>query len=235
MKINTQYFDNENIIGWQNYLKNKTAQQRIEYVLEYIQGPFALTSSFGAQSAVSLHMFTQINKNIPVILIDTGYLFPETYQFIDQLCDRLKLNLKVYKSELSPAWLESRHGKLWSQGIDGINKFNNIMKVTPLDNALDDLGVDTWFSGIRNNQSLSRKNKKVIEIKNSRVKVHPIIDWTDKDIYDYLSKHNLPYHPLWEKGYVSIGDTHTSQPLTTNMLAEETRFFGLKRECGIHD
>ena len=235
MKINNQYFDNENIIGWQNYLKNKTAQQRIEYILEHIQGPFALTSSFGAQSAVSLHMLTQIDKNIPVILIDTGYLFPETYQFVDQMCDRLKLNLKVYKSDLSPAWLESRYGKLWSQGLDGINKFNNIMKVTPLDKALNELGIDTWFSGIRNNQSLTRKNKKVIEIKNNRLKIHPIIDWNDKDIYDYLVKHNLPYHPLWKKGYVSIGDTHTSQPLGANMLAEETRFFGLKRECGIHD
>jgi phosphoadenosine phosphosulfate reductase len=235
MKINNQYFDNENIIGWQNYLENKTAQQRIKYILEHIQGPFALTSSFGAQSAVSLHMLTQIDKNIPVILIDTGYLFPETYRFIDQMCDRLNLNLKVYKSELSPAWLESRHGKLWSQGLDGINKFNNIMKVTPLDKALDELGIDAWFSGIRNNQSLTRKYKKVIEIKNNRIKIHPIIDWTDKDIYDYLSKHNLPYHPLWKKGYVSIGDTHTSQPLGVNMLAEDTRFFGLKRECGIHD
>ncbi|MCF6318902.1 MAG: phosphoadenylyl-sulfate reductase [Proteobacteria bacterium] len=235
MKINNQYFDNENIIGWQRYLKNRTAVQRIEYVMEHVQGPFALTSSFGAQSAVSLHMLTQIDKNIPVILIDTGYLFPETYRFIDQMCERLKLNLKVYKSHLSPAWLESRHGQLWSQGLNGITKFNNIMKVTPLDNALDELGINAWFSGIRNTQSLSRQNKKVVEIKNNRLKVHAIIDWTDKDIYDYLSKYKLPYHPLWEKGYISIGDIHTSRPITANMAAEETRFFGLKRECGIHD
>jgi phosphoadenosine phosphosulfate reductase len=235
MKINTQYFDNETIIGWQKYLQNITAQQRVEYVLEYIQGPFALTSSFGAQSAVSLHMLTQIDKNIPVILIDTGYLFPETYQFIDQMSERLQLNLKVFKSQLSPAWLESRYGKLWSQGIEGLTKFNNIMKVKPLENAFDALKISAWFSGIRSNQSLSRNDKKVIEFKNSRIKIHPIIDWTDKDIYDYLQKHKLPYHPLWEKGYVSIGDTHTTQPLSTNMKPEDTRFFGLKRECGIHD
>ncbi len=235
MKINSQYFDKETKFRWQHHLQKLSAQQRVEYIFKHSQGPFALTSSFGAQSAVSLHLLTQVDENIPVILIDTGYLFPETYQFIDQLCEHLKLNLKVYKSDLSPAWLESRHGQLWSQGIDGITKFNNIMKVTPLDNALDDLGIDTWFSGIRNNQSFTRKSKKVIETKNNRMKIHPIIDWTDKDIYEYLKKHNLPYHPLWEKGYISIGDTHSTRPITANMSIEETRFFGLKRECGIHD
>lgn len=228
-----------NLSQLQNYMKNISAEQRIASILESIKGPFALTSSFGAQSAVSLHLLTQQQANIPIILIDTGYLFTETYQFIDQLCDRLKLNLKVYKSELSPAWLESRHGKLWSNGINGITKFNNIMKVDPLNKALQELGTNVWFSGIRSNQSALRKNKSVIESKQidnrSILKVHPIIDWNDKDIYNYLKKHKLPYHPLWEKGYVSIGDTHTTQPLSVGMNIEETRFFGLKRECGIHE
>lgn len=235
MLSNIHNLDDNTLIFLQKHLKKLTAQQRIKYVIDQFKGPYALTSSFGAQSAVCLHMLTQHDKDIPVILIDTGYLFAETYQFIDQMCERLQLNLKVYKSRLSPAWLESRYGKLWSQGLSGLNKFNKIMKVTPLNNALDELGTHAWFSGIRNSQSDSRKNKKVIEYRNNRVKVHPIIDWTDKDIFDYLQKHNLPYHPLWEKGYVSIGDTHTTQPLSANMTSEDTRFFGLKRECGIHD
>jgi phosphoadenosine phosphosulfate reductase len=65
--------------------------------------------------------------------------------------------------------------------------------------------------------------------------VLPIVDWTDRDVFRYLQANDLPYHPLWEKGYVSIGDTHTSRPLTSELTAEQTRFFGLKRECGIHD
>jgi len=231
----TQELNSSNILQLQNFLINKKPIQRVEYVLKHMNGPFALTSSFGAQSAVCLHMLTQLYQEIPVILIDTGYLFTETYQFIDQMCERLKLNLKVYKSQLSPAWLESRHGKLWSHGISGITKFNNIMKVVPLNNAFDELGTRIWFSGIRNSQSASRKNMKVIEHKNARIKVHPIIDWNDKDIFYYLKKHKLPYHPLWKKGYVSIGDTHTSQPMSSDLNAEDTRFFGLKRECGIHE
>lgn len=233
--MNTEIFNRESLQFLQNHLTFISAEKRIEYILKYIKGPFALTSSFGAQSAVCLHLLTQQFKDIPVILIDTGYLFPETYRFIDQLSDRLQLNLKVYKSQLSPAWLESRYGKLWSKGLSGINQFNQIMKVKPLNNALEDLNINAWFSGIRNIQSESRKSKSVIEFKNQRLKVHPIIDWSDRDIFTYLKTHKLPYHPLWEKGYVSIGDTHTSRPLTANMSSEDTRFFGLKRECGIHD
>ena len=236
----SEAFDGLDFTQLQKYLYSLDAEQRVKYILSRFSGPYALTSSFGAQSAVCLHLFTQQRKNIPVILIDTGYLFPETYQFIDQLCDRLNLNLKVYKSKLSPAWLESRYGKLWADGLQGVNKFNNIMKVAPLHQALDELGTKVWFSGIRSDQSQSRKNKSIIEHKKydshaALLKVHPIIDWTDRDIYKYLKKHDLPYHPLWKKGYVSIGDMQTSHPLTAHMSAEDTRFFGLKRECGIHD
>ena len=65
--------------------------------------------------------------------------------------------------------------------------------------------------------------------------IHPIIDWTDKNVHDYLKANDLPYHPLWEQGYISIGDTHTTRKLEDGMSEEETRFFGLKRECGLHE
>jgi phosphoadenosine phosphosulfate reductase len=209
--------------------------QRVEWAFDHLEPNFVLTSSFGAQSAVTLHLMTQHQAEIPVVLIDTGYLFPETYQFIDQLTERLKLNLKVFKSELSPAWLESRYGQLWEQNLEGINKYNDIMKVKPLAKALKQLGAKTWFSGIRNHQSDSRKDVKIVEQKGKMTKFHPIIDLNDRDVYQYLKKHNLPYHPLWEKGYVSIGDVHTTQPLSVVENLQNTRFFGLKRECGIHE
>jgi len=213
----------------------KSAQQRISWALEHLPGGFALSSSFGAQSAVLLHMVTQLNPNIPVILIDTRYLFPETYHFIDQLTERLKLNLHVFSAPLSAAWLEARHGKLWEQGVDGIAHYNRLNKVEPMQRALGELGVGTWFSGVRRSQSSSRANAPFLQRQDERYKVHPITDWTDRDIGHYLKKHQLPYHPLWAQGYVSIGDWHTTQPLGAGMSEEDTRFFGLKRECGIHD
>ena len=212
-----------------------SAEARVTQSLDGLVGPFALSSSFGAQAAVLLHMVTQILPEIPVVLIDTGYLFPETYQFIDQLNDRLKLNLKVFRNEMSPAWQEARFGKLWEQGADGIQKYNQLNKVQPMDTALKLLGTETWFAGLRRSQSESRANIPFVAIQKGRFKVHPIADWTDRDVGMYLKKHQLPYHPLWEKGYVSIGDWHTTQPLTGDMREEDTRFFGLKRECGLHD
>jgi phosphoadenosine phosphosulfate reductase len=209
--------------------------QRVSWAFDNLQPNFVLTSSFGAQSAVCLHLLTQHQPDIPVILIGIGYLFPETYRFIDQLTDQLNLNLKVYKSDLSPAWLESRYGPLWEKELDGINKFNEIMKVKPLTKALKALDVKTWFSGIRNYQSDSRKNTQIVEQRGKITKFHPIIDMTDRDIFLYLKKHQLPYHPLWEKGYVSIGDVHTTRPLSAALSPESTRFHGLKRECGIHE
>lgn len=212
-----------------------SAEARVTQSLDSLVGPFALSSSFGAQAAVLLHMVTQILPEIPVVLIDTGYLFSETYQFIDQLNDRLKLNLKVFRNEMSPAWQEARFGKLWEQGAEGIQKYNQLNKVQPMDNALKLMGTETWFAGLRRSQSESRANIPFVAIQKGRFKVHPIADWTDRDVGMYLKKHQLPYHPLWEKGYVSIGDWHTTQPLTGDMREEDTRFFGLKRECGLHD
>ena len=75
----------------------------------------------------------------------------------------------------------------------------------------------------------------VVSIQDGRAKILPDRHWTDRDVHRYLTENDLPYHPLWEKGYVSIGDVHTTRPLTADMTAEETRFFGIKRECGLHD
>lgn len=215
-------------------LETKSASERIEYTLEHFPRKVALASSFGAQSAVSLHLLTQVMPDIPIILIDTGYLFTETYQFIDKLHDRLKLNLKVYRSELSPAWQEARFGKRWQQGISGIEAYNQLNKVEPMERALRELDVQTWFSGLRRQQAKSRQNLPIVQSFKGRIKAHPIIDWSNKDVHEYLKKHSLPYHPLWYKGYVSIGDTHSTRPLSADMDEEETRFGGLVRECGLH-
>lgn len=216
-------------------LESMSAEQRVAWALERFQGRIVLSSSFGAQAAVSLHMVTRQWADIPVVLIDTGYLFPETYQFIDALTERLALNLKVYRAELSPAWLEARHDKLWEQGLEGIELYNRITKVEPMQRALEELQVQSWIAGLRRQQSSTRQNLEVLALRNQRVKVHPLIDWTDRDVFRYLKQYDLPYHPLWEQGYVSIGDIHTTQPLTAGMTEEQTRFFGLKRECGLHE
>ncbi|MFV8835379.1 phosphoadenylyl-sulfate reductase [Aquisalimonas sp.] len=216
-------------------LETASAEERVRWGLEQFGQRILLSSSFGAQAAVSLHMVTRQRPDIPVILVDTGYLFPETYRFVDELAGRLDLNIRVYRSELSPAWQEARYGRLWEQGVDGIERYNRMNKVEPMQRALRELRAEAWFAGLRRQQASSREDLDVVAAQNGRFKVHPIIDWTDRDVYRYLTAHDLPYHPLWHDGYVSIGDVHTTRRLDDGMTEEETRFFGLKRECGLHE
>ena len=215
-------------------LERRSAEERVRWALEHLPGEHALSSSFGAQAAVSLHMVTRQKPCLPVVLVDTGYLFPETYRFIDDLVEKLELNLRVNQPRMSAAWLEARYGRLWEQGIEGIERYNDLRKTEPMRRALDELHVHTWFAGLRRDQSQSRSGIGPIEWRDGRWKVHPIFDWNDRQIFDYLRTHSLPYHPLWDEGYVSIGDWHTTRTLAEAGDAEATRFFGLKRECGIH-
>lgn len=217
------------------WLGRLPAQERIAWALENLSGGHALSSSFGAQAAVSLHMVTREAPGLPVILIDTGYLFPETYRFVDELTQRLSLNLKVYRPQIGIAWMEARLGRLWEQGVEGIKRYNRLRKIEPMQRALDELGVRCWIAGLRRSQSRSRAGLDFLELRDGRWKLHPIADWSDRDVHLYLQKHDLPYHPLWHQGYVSIGDVHTTRPLEAGMSEEETRFFGLKRECGLHE
>ena len=216
-------------------LEALNAQERVRWALAHLPGEFILSSSFGIQAALMLHLVSQQRPDIPVVLTDTGYLFPETYQFIDQLTERLQLNLKVYRAELSAAWQEARYGKLWEQGVEGIERYNQLNKVEPMARALSELNAKTWFSGLRREQSGSRGNLPVLAIQRGRFKFLPVIDWSNKDVFYYFKEHDLPYHPLWEQGYLSVGDTHTTTKWEPGMSEEETRFFGLKRECGLHE
>ncbi len=211
------------------------AEKRIEWALEHLPGQHVLSSSFGAQAAVSLHMVTRCRPDIPVVFIDTGYLFPETYEFVDQLTERIDLNLNVYSSKLSPAWQEARYGERWNRGVEGLAAYNRANKVQPMERALRELDVGTWIAGLRREQARSRAAVPFLSWSGDRWKVHPIADWKDRDVYQYLKRHELPYHPLWEKGYVSIGDLHTTRSLNDVDHVDETRFFGLTRECGLHD
>lgn len=221
--------------GGEGQLDDLSAEQRIRWALEHLPGNHILSSSFGAQAAVMLHLVVGVKPDMPVVFIDTGYHFPETYRFVDELSDRLQLNLHVRRPRLSPAWQEVRYGERWRQGETGLDAYNRDNKVEPMRRALSELEAGTWFAGLRRDQSGFRETLPIIQHKDGYTKVHPILDWNDRRIYEYLQRHELPYHPLWHKGYVSIGDRQLTRALHEVNSIEETRFFGLKRECGLHE
>ena len=216
-------------------LENATAEERVRWAVEKFGDGLVLTTSFGIQSAVMLHLVTRIVPKIPVIFIDTGYLFPETYRFARDLAVRLNLNLKKYVPVATAAEQEALSGKQWEQGLEGLKRYNFINKVEPMDRAVRELGATAWLAGLRRSQGSTREAVKVVQQQNTIAKIYPIVDWDNRRVHQYLTAHELPYHPLWEEGYVSVGDWHSTTKLLDGMKEEDTRFGGLKRECGLHE
>ncbi len=208
----------------------------VEWGARTFGNSLVMSTSFGIQSAVMLGLVTRVIPNIPVIWIDTGYLPAETYRFAEQLTERLSLNLQVYQSPLSPARMEALYGRLWEVGtVEAFNRYDQIRKVEPMQRALKELGARAWLTGLRSQQTDHRKTLERITVQASRYKLLPILHWHSKDIYTYLKKHDLPYHPFFHEGYVSVGDWHSSRPVgSEDTDGRATRFKGLKQECGIH-
>lgn len=192
------------------------------------------TTSFGIQAAVMLHLIHEHAPEIPVVFIDTGFLFPETYRYAEDLGKRLNLDLRVYQPTVSAARMQALWGNLWEQGKEGADKYGVLTKIEPLDRALKELGADVWISGVRRSQSKTRADRAYAEQQKKTLKVYPILDWADAQVSVYMNQHNLPPHPLAEKGYVTMGDWHSTAPAADGLDAEATRFNGEKYECGLH-
>ena len=215
-------------------LRHAEALDVVRWAAETFGDGLVMTSSFGVQSAVMLHLATRAAPGIPVILIDTGYLFPETYAFVEQLRQRLGLNLKVYTPRLTAAMQEALYGKLWEQGEEGLTKYHQINKIEPMQRALRELGATAWLAGLRADQTDYRQALQRVTVQDGIYKVHPILHWTGRDVHAYLTEHDLPYHPLLEKGYVSVGDVHSTRKVGEDEHERAGRFGGLKQECGLH-
>lgn len=217
-------------------LTQASATEIVQWAIDQFGEGLVLSTSFGIHSAVMLHMVTQVVPDISVIWIDTGYLPAQTYVFAEQLTERLKLNLKVYQSPISPARMEALYGRLWAQqDLESLNRYDQLRKVEPMQRALRELGATAWLAGLRRSQTDHRKSMEVVGLQGAIYKVSPILNWSSKDVYDYLVAHDLPYHPMFDEGYVTIGDWHSSRPLTAGDENErDTRFQGMKQECGIH-
>ena len=216
-------------------LESATPRERVAWAAELFGDDLIMTTSFGAQSAAMLHLVTSVLPDIPVVFIDTGYLFPETYRFAAELTERLNLNLKKYRAPISAAEQEALHGRLWEKGAEGLKTYNFMNKVEPMDRAIKELGAKAWLAGLRRSQGESRASRRVVESQNKMTKIYPILDWDNRELHRYLEANELPYHPLWELGYVSIGDWHSTSKLEPGMSESDTRFGGVKRECGLHE
>ena len=219
---------------WNHELSSLDAPARIDWAIEKFGKGVVTSTSFGLQSAVMLHLIKQAKWTIPVIFVDTGYLFPATYEYANALQDQLGLKANVYSAKMSPAFQEQSYGKLWEQGSEGMAKYNFLNKREPMDRALSDFGATLWMAGLRKSQASSREDLPFIEQQNGIFKLYPILDWEDRTTYQYLPQNNLPYHPLEGMGYDSLGDWHSTKKISEVENKEDARHGGHGRECGLH-
>jgi phosphoadenosine phosphosulfate reductase len=217
-------------------LDGQSAQHIVQWAADTFSDGLVMSTSFGIQSAVMLHLVTSVIPDIPVIWVDTGYLPAKTYRFAESLSDRLQLNLKVYQSPMSPARMEALYGQLWThEDIESLNRYDQIRKVEPMQRALKELGATAWLAGLRRDQTNHRQTLNILNWQPNFYKILPILGWHAKTVYQYLQAHDLPYHPMFDEGYVTVGDWHSSRPVTaTDEHERDTRFHGLKQECGLH-
>jgi phosphoadenosine phosphosulfate reductase len=204
-------------------------------LLDGLAGDVALVSSFGAESAVLLHLVSQINPAIPVLFLETGKHFPETLAYRDLLVERLGLTgLCNLTPEAATITAKDENGLRWSWDPDGCC---DIRKVQPLAKAL--AGFDATITGRKGFQSATRAGLPRFEIDNTdaqgRLKINPLADWSAEVIAAYIAAHDLPAHPLVAEGYPSIGCSPCTSKVAAGEDARSGRWKGWdKTECGIH-
>ena len=228
-KYNLEKFNEE--------LINLSSLEILEWALQRFGNNLAFTTSFGIQSSVLLHLIqsSSLKNKVKIFWIDTGYLPKETYLYANTLINKLSLNITILQSEISPAHMEAMYGKLWeSNRVEDINKYHQIRKVDPLDNALKKYSINCWGSGVRAQQTTNRGKMKFIELIRDTLSIRPLLGWSQKDIFYYMKEKNLPQHPLFMQGYSTVGDWHSSSAESSNTKGRSTRFGGIKQECGLH-
>lgn len=210
------------------------AGKRLQWLFREFGNRVVASTSFGIQSAVMLDLIAENAPEIPVVFVDTGYLFPETYRYGEALVSRFGTDLRVYQPLMTPARMEAVHGRLWEGDAKAAERYGIITKVEPMDRALRELKTDVWVSGVRRSHSSTRADRSFAERQKQTLKVYPILDWSDGDVTAHMDQRKLPAHPLARLGYVTMGDWHSTRPATDGVNPESTRFNGAKYECGLH-
>ncbi|MFD2257491.1 phosphoadenylyl-sulfate reductase [Luteolibacter algae] len=220
--------------GLSEELAGLRAGERLELLYERLGSRLVASTSFGLQAAVMLKLLHDHAPKVPVISIDTGFLFPETYRYAEKLMEMFPLDYRIYHPKISAARMQALWGNLWEEGPEGAEKYGIITKVEPMNRAISEIGGDVWISGLRRAQSETRQDRPFAEQQKKTLKVYPILDWADAQVDIFYHQGEIPHHPLAAQGYVTMGDWHSTRP-SLDGTGNGTRFDGQKYECGLHE
>jgi phosphoadenosine phosphosulfate reductase len=228
---------NENLRDLATKLQRVTDDWTAEEVLRWAFGKFgsgiAISSAFGAEGMAVIDMASRVHPGFRLFTIDTDFLFPETYNLMDEVESRYQVKIEKVYSLLSPEEQERQYGSaLWARNPDACC---SLRKVEPLKRKL--AGLQAWITGIRRDQTAHRASAHKVEwdSKFGLIKINPIVDWGSEQVWRYIQRHNVPYNSLHDRGYPSIGCTHCTRAIGSDEQARAGRWSGFsKTECGLH-
>lgn len=210
-----------------------SADQVLRWAFHTFGNDVAISSAFGVEGMVTIDLASRVAKNFRVFTVDTEFFFPETYSLMEQVEDRYGIKIERVYPLFSPEEQERTHGAaLWSRNPD---QCCEIRKVEPLRRKLSHLRA--WISSIRRDQTPQRISARKIgwDAKFGLIKINPLADWTDKQVWNYIHQHKVPYNPLHDQSYPSIGCTHCTRAVAPGEDPRAGRWSGFaKTECGLH-
>ncbi len=209
-------------------------QEILTWAIQTYRPRLTLACSFGGPSGmVLLDMVMQLAPDTPVFYLDTGFLFPETYRLAEVAAARYGITPIAVRPALGAAEQAAQYGEaLWTRDPD---RCCELRKVLPQREALK--GFDAWISGLRRDQAATRRTTPAVQWdqKFGLVKINPLATWDERSVWRYIAAHDVPYNPLHDQGYPSIGCTHCTRPVAPGEDARAGRWSGFtKTECGLH-
>lgn len=212
-------------------LERATARERLEWAVAEYGDELLFTSSFGVQSVVLLHLWSEVARSKPVVFLDTGFHFDETIAYRDRLVERLGLTLEIARARQPTDEFIVQYGAdIQLRDADFCCQKNKVEPLAPYRAR-----AKGWISGLRRDQASTRKNLRVIEPDGSVTKVHPLVDWTAADVKSHMQAHDLPEHPLALRRYLSVGCAPCTRPVAEGEDERAGRWaFSGKTECGLH-
>jgi len=232
-ETNGHPFAPERIAAAAARLAGETPQAILRWAVETFGRRLTMATAFGAEGCCLIHMLAEIDPGVRIFNLDTGYQFDETLQLRERIKERYAIEVELVRPDMTVAEYEAEHGgPLYRIRPD---QCCHDRKMIPLRRAV--VGYDAWISAIRRDQTADRGRADVVQwdAKFSLVKVNPLLGWTKKDVWSFIVKHDVPYNPLHDQGYPSIGCQPCTRPVTDGEDERAGRWAGtVKKECGLH-
>lgn len=229
----------EAITSWNERFAKATPQEILEFFAGEFGDHLCLSSSLGAEDQVLTDMLAKIDPHIRIFTLDTGRLFPETLNLIQENRDHYKVSMEVFFPDykLVQKMVKEKGINLFYESIENRKLCCNIRKMEPLKRALE--GMEAWITGIRKDQTINRFNTDVVEWDegNEIIKINPLYKWTEKMVWDYIHTHEVPYNPLHDKGFPSIGCQPCTRAVSPGDDSRAGRWWWEDqghKECGLH-